>query len=93
MNFDELMARIAGSNINLDAAVDLANMGTWDVACLIGRTVSLVVNGYEDHYDGVDWEGAAIELRSEARNGEKFTRRTIIKALLEMGYCLEDFIA
>lgn len=91
MLVDELFAQIDGSKINLDAPVALDTMDNWSVACLIGRTVSLVLNGYEDSFDGMDWEDAARELRRDAKNGEQFTRRSIIKALDEMGYVLSDY--
>lgn len=91
MFIDELLATIDGNKINIDAPVDLATMDNWAAACLIGRTVSLILNGYEDDFDGMDWEAAAEELRKDAKDGEQFTRRTIIKALDEMGYNLPDY--
>lgn len=91
MFIDELLATIDGNKINIDAPVDLAIMDNWAAACLIGRTVSLFLNGYEDAFDGMDWEDAAEALRKDAKDGEQFTRRTIIKALDEMGYNLPDY--
>lgn len=91
MFVDEFLAQIDGSQINIDAPVDLTAMDNWSAACLIGKTVSLVLNGYEDAFDGMDWEDAAREMRCDAKNGEQFTRRSIIKALGEMGYNLLDY--
>lgn len=91
MCIDEMIAIIQGSNINVNAPVDLASMDNWSAACLIGRTVSLALNGYEDAFDGVDWEDAARDLRRDAKAGEQFTRLSIIKALCEMGYELSDY--
>lgn len=92
MCIDEIIAQIEGSKINVTEIVDLASMDNWAVACLIGRTVSLAINGYEDAFDGMDWEDAARELRRSAKHeGETFTRISILKALDEMGYSLEDY--
>ena len=92
MHIDEFFARIEGSKVDVNATVNIASMDNWTVACLVGRTVSLALNGYEDAFDGMDWEDAARELRFSAKHeGKTFTRKSIIKALDEMGYNLEDY--
>ena len=92
MCIDEIMAILNGQAINVDTDVDMANLSNWDAACLIGKTVSLALNGYEDHFDGMDWEDAARELRHAAKHeNETFTRRSIITALYEMGYDLKEY--
>lgn len=92
MHIDELIARLDGAKIDMAKVVDVAAMDNWAVACLIGQTVSLALNGYEDTFDAIDWEDAARELRySATQEGETFTRASILKALDKMGYCLEDY--
>lgn len=88
---DEIMARIEGSMIDFDAPIVIPS-DDWDLACLIGKTVSLAVNGFEDNFDGMDWEDAAYELRQAMLEGVAIdTRRKIIKLLLDCEYNLLDY--
>ena len=65
---DEMMARIEGSKINLNEQVDLTTMSNWEVACFIGRTVSLGKYGYEDNFDACDWTQDAQYLRQDFKS-------------------------
>lgn len=88
---DTMQAKFQGSKINLDAPVQIPT-ATWELACLIGATVSLVLNGYEDAFDGMDWEDAAREVRGAISLGKPVnTRADLIKLIREFGYNLEDY--
>ena len=88
---DTIMAQMEGAKIDLNAPVAIP-ADTWGIACLIGRTVSLINNGYEDSFDGMDWEDAAREVRQAIREGEAVnTRMDLIKIVLECDYNLEDY--
>lgn len=88
---DTMQALIEGSKINLKAPVRIP-ADNWELACLIGATVSLVLNGYEDAFDGMDWEDAAVMVREAIHEGKKVkTRKDLIKIILKGGYNLEDY--
>jgi len=83
MQLDQIFAQIAGSTIDLDAAIQLPT-DNWELAILIGKTSSLLVNGYEDAFDAMDWTDAAEEVLISVHEGKILdTRRKLIKFVVE----------
>lgn len=77
---DEMLARLEGAQIDLNASIDLTVMSNWEVACLIGRTDSLSKYGYEDNYDAIYWTQDAQYLRQDFKS---ITRAELLKWLEE----------
>ena len=91
MLVDQIMAQLRDAGIDLNAAIAMPT-DRWAMACLIGKTVSLLHYGYEDWFDGMDWEDAACDVLTAIEDGEDVkTRADIIRFLKDCGYDLEDY--
>lgn len=92
MLVDKLLAQLNVYGINLESDIELPS-GQWAMACLIGRTVSLINHGFEDLFDGVDWQDAAEDVLAAQCQGLTFrSRADIVRFLVnECGYNLEDY--
>lgn len=91
MLVDTIMAQLRDAGIDLNAPIAMPP-SNWEMACLIGKSVSLVNHGFEDHFDGMDWEEAALELRRAIADGADIkSRADILKYLQECNYDLTDY--